>query len=300
MTLTGLRTLRHVAQTGSFAAAGENLGYSQSAVSRQIAALEKAVGETLFERGRRGVILTDAGEVLLSTATRVVGELDGAQHLLAGRRDRFAGRISVGAFPSAAAALMPRAIATVVAQHPNLKVSIIEAASPTLLRRVHSGRLDLAVVAVDAEPAQSELDDFNRYELPQIGLCVAVPDSHRLARRGSVTPGELANEPWIVGQGTPGDPQFAAWPTLTDARIAYATRYWPTRLGLVAAGLGISVIPGAATPSVPAGVTVLAVLDPGRSRRCGQIVTPATETAQAASFVTALQNEAQAISDLLN
>ena len=300
VTLTGLRMLRRVAEAGSFAAAGEDLGYSQSAVSRQIAAVERAVGERIFERGRRGVILTDAGEVLLGTATRVVGELDGAQQLLAGLRDRFAGRISVGAFPSAAAALMPRAIATVVARHPNLRVSIVEAASPTLLRRVRSGRLDLAVVAVDAEPVQSELDDLNYYELPRIGLFVAVPDSHRLARRGQVTPAELAEEPWIVGEGAPGDPQFAAWPTLTDARIAYSTRHWPTRLGLVAAGLGISVVPGVATPSVPAGVTVLAVVDPGRRGRSGQIVTRATETPQAALFVTALQNEAQAIGDRLD
>lgn len=299
MTVTGLRMLRRVAETGSFAAAGEDLGYSQSAVSRQIAALEKAVGQRLFERERRGVSLTAAGEVLLSTATRVVTELDGAQHSLAGLADRFAGRISVGAFPSAAAALLPRAIAAVIAQHPKLRVSIVEAASPTLLRRVRAGRLDLAVVAVDPEPLHFEPDDLNRYELPRIGLFVAVPHSHHLARRGRVRPIELAGESWIVGEGTPGDPQFAAWPTLTDARIAYSTRHWPTRLGLVAAGLGISVVPGAATPSIPAGVTVLAVDDPARSGRTGQVVTPATETAQAATFVTALQNEAHAISDRL-
>ena len=300
VTIAALRMLRVVAQTGSFAAAGEDLGYSQSAVSRQIAALEKATGETLFERGRRGVILTAAGEVLLGTATRVVNELDGAQQQLGGLRDQVAGRVSAGAFPSAAAALMPRAIAAVLDRHPNLHVSIVEAASPTLLRRVRSGRLDLAVVAVDADPAQSGLTDLNCYELRRIGLFVAVPDAHPLARRRRVRPSELVDDAWIVGEGTPGDPQFAAWPTLTDARIAYSTRYWPTRLGLVAAGLGISLVPGAATPSVPAGVTVLAVDDPAPSGRSGLIVTAETETAQAALLVAALQNEAESISDQLN
>ena len=149
---------------------------------------------------------------------------------------------------------------------PNVRVSIVEAASPTLLRRVRAGRLDVAVVAVDPGPVQSEGDDLNRYELPRIGLYVAVPDSHRLARRGRVRPAELADDCWIVGQGADGDPQFAAWPTLTDARIGYSARHWPTRLGLVAAGLGISVVPGAATPSIPAGVTVLAGRRPGSHR----------------------------------
>ena len=73
---------------------------------------------------------------------------------------------------------------------------------------------------------------------------------------------DLAGEQWIVGIGAPGDPQFGAWPTLTDPTVSYRVRGWPARLGLVAAGLGICVIPELAAGSVPAGVCTVAVEDP--------------------------------------
>ncbi|PRZ44294.1 regulatory helix-turn-helix LysR family protein [Antricoccus suffuscus] len=92
VTLFGLKVLRQVAATGSFAAAASELGYTQSAVSRQMAALEAAVGEQLFERERRGVRLTPAAEIVLSGATRALAELETTGQQLAGLRDRAAGR----------------------------------------------------------------------------------------------------------------------------------------------------------------------------------------------------------------
>jgi DNA-binding transcriptional LysR family regulator len=93
-------------------------------------------------------------------------------------------------------------------------------------------------------------------------LCVAVPVGHRLAAAARVAVHELAGEPWVIGDGSAGDPQFRAWPTLSDPVITHRARSWPARLGLVAAGLCICLIPELAAPSVPAGVTTIGVDDP--------------------------------------
>jgi DNA-binding transcriptional LysR family regulator len=108
---TGLRVLREVAQAGSFSAAAHALGYTQSAVSRQVAALEAAAGRRLFERGRQGVTLTPAGVRLLATAVRVLDDLDGARRDIAGTHTA-AGPVRLGAFPMAAAGLVPAALAS--------------------------------------------------------------------------------------------------------------------------------------------------------------------------------------------
>ena len=107
VTLVGLRVVLEVGRTGSFSAAAERLGYTQSAVSRQIAATESVVGGALFERHARGVRPTAAGEVLIRHAGRVLDDVTAAGQELAGLRDRLVGRLVVGAFPTAAADLAP-------------------------------------------------------------------------------------------------------------------------------------------------------------------------------------------------
>ena len=122
--------LQQVSIDGSFAAAATELGYTQSAVSRQMAALENAVGEILFERGRRGVLLTPAAQILLRGGGRALAELETAAQQLAGLRDRIAGRIAIGAFPTACAVLVPHAVAALCEEHPAVQVVIDEAAHP--------------------------------------------------------------------------------------------------------------------------------------------------------------------------
>ena len=119
---TGLRVLREVAQTGSFSAAALSLGYTQSAVSRQVAALESAARRRLFDRGRQGVKLTPAGARLLTSAVRVLDELEAARSELAG--ESIGGRpVRLGAFAAAAAGLVPQALAALPAQlHVSLRV----------------------------------------------------------------------------------------------------------------------------------------------------------------------------------
>src|SRR5690606_13474910 len=115
-------------------------GYTQSAVSRQVAAMETATGAALFERLARGVRPTAAGEVVARRADRVLGEVDGALEEVSGVRDRLAGRLAVAAFPISAAVLLPRALALLAQRHPELRVDLQEVASPVQIRRLRAGR----------------------------------------------------------------------------------------------------------------------------------------------------------------
>src|SRR5262245_28700775 len=126
----GLRILREVAQSGSFSAAAESLGYTQSAVSRQVATLEAAAGRTLFDRGRRGVTLTPAGARLLRTAVSVLDELEAARRDLSDAHTTLR-PVRLGAFATAAAGLVPKALAQ-LPRH--LEVTLREATTPALTR----------------------------------------------------------------------------------------------------------------------------------------------------------------------
>ena len=294
LTLDGLEVLRSAATLRSFSAAGHALGYSQSAVSRKIAALEDAVGAALFERAPRGVRLTEAGEVLLEHSTTALDELDTARTSIAQIGERTAGGLSVGAIPTLGIALVPRAIARLAVTHPEVHIDLHEGSTPALVERVGAGTLDLAVVA--ERPAGRE-QDFGALRPERFivdPMRVAVPASHRLAGRRRVGVGELRDEPWIVGRPTEdGEPIFETWPSLKSPRVAFAAHGWPARLGLVAAGLGIALIPGLAAPSVPSGVVVIDIDDPQHTRDpSGVTVTAANAPPAAAAMVAALRAEA--------
>ncbi|MEV4225307.1 LysR family transcriptional regulator [Nonomuraea sp. NPDC049725] len=296
-TLTGLRVLHQVATVGSFTRAAELLGYTQSAVSRQVAAMETAAGAPLFERRGRGVALTPAGQVLVRRATEILADLAATELELAGLRDRLAGRLVIGAYPTAAMALVPRAMAQVTSGHPGLAVILEEASTPALLRRLRAGRLDVAIIGVGHGLPEYDLSELRQTTVLQGGLRVAVPETHRFAGHARVTVADLAQEHWIAGDGTAGEPQFGAWPTLPDPHIAHTARGWSTRFGLVAAGLGLTVIPEQALPALPAGVRAVAVTDGHWTGRATVAVTRPRPSGQAQAMISALQDQAAHLHD---
>ncbi|MFI0486223.1 LysR family transcriptional regulator [Actinomadura sp. 9N215] len=291
-TLTGLRVVHQVAAAGSFTRAAELLGYTQSAVSRQVAAMEAAAGAPIFDRGRRGAALTPAGQVLVRRATEILADLAAAEQELAGLRDRLAGRLTVGAYPTAAMALIPRAMAQVTSGHPGLAVVLEEASTPALLRRLRTGRLEVAVIGVGHGLPDYDLSELRQTTVLQGDLRIAVPDAHRFAGRTAVTVADLAQEHWIAGDGAAGEPQFGAWPTLPDPHVVHTARSWSTRLGLVAAGLGVTVVPVQALPALPAGVQAVAVTDGHWTGRATVAVTRPRPSAQAQAMMTALHDQA--------
>ena len=295
LTVAGLRVVREIALCGSFTAAARLLGYSQPAISRQVAAIEAAAGYPLFIRETRGVRLTPAGAITVQHAGRILASVDALRQDLAGLGDRLAGRVRLGTYPAAMAVLAPRAVALLRSEHPALDVSLSEAPTPTLLRQLRAGRLGIAVIGVGAGLPGYDLDGLSRQIVLAGRLRVAVPNGHRLARAGIVAAAELAGETWIAGDDSGGDPQFRAWPTIADPAIGYTVRGWPARFGLVAAGLGICLVPEVAAPSVPAGVTTIGVEDPGWLGRTTLAVTSPEPGPETAAMVDALRRAGEDI-----
>ena len=254
LSLLGLSVIREVAARGSFSAAAERLGYTQSAVSRQVALTEQAVGRRLFERHARGVRLTAAGELLARRADTVLGEVSAARHELQELPARAPTRLRVGAFSSALAALVPRAIG-------DADVRLQEGTSDRLAARVDRGRLDIAVVSGDL--GELLLDD---------PLLVAFPRDHPLGRRPSVHPRELVGERWIVGSTEPHTSLLGAW--AARPTIAHVARDWTAKLGLVAGGHGITTVPGLALAGLPPSIAVARIDDPAAVRRVGVVLRP--------------------------
>src|SRR5687767_8801872 len=141
--VSGLRVLGAVTEAGSFSAAAAALGYTQSAVSRQVAALEAAAGRRLFERRHDGVRLTPAGGRLLARAGAMLAELDAARRELDGLAAA-AGPVRLGAFASAGAALVPAALSALARTDPQVEVTLREGTTPSLVRALRAGAIDLA------------------------------------------------------------------------------------------------------------------------------------------------------------
>jgi DNA-binding transcriptional LysR family regulator len=293
VTVSGLRVIREIALAGSFTAAARLLGYSQPAISRQVAAMEAAAGYPLFIREPRGVRVSAAGAIVIEHAGRILASVDALQQDLAVLGDRLAGRVKLGVFPAAMAVLAPRAVALLRSEHPGLQVSLSEGATPSLLRQLRDGRLAVAVIGVGAGAGSGlpgyDLDGLTQQVVLASHLRVAVPRGHRLAEAAVVPVAELAGETWIAGEDAGGDPQFGAWPTLANPVISYTSRSWPARFGLVAAGLGICLVPEVAALSVPAGVATVGVEDPGWPGRMTVAVARQRPSKEAAAVMDALR-----------
>jgi DNA-binding transcriptional LysR family regulator len=293
LTLEGLRVCREVALLGSFTAAARSLGYSQPAISRQVAAMEAAAGYRLFARTVRGVSVTPAGALVVEHAARIIGATSALRHELDGLGERLAGRVALGAFPAAMSVLVPRTVAGLAVDYPALVIGLTEGSSRTLVRELRARRLAIAVIATGTGLPEYDLDGLIQHRIDAGDMCVAVPSGHRLARAGRVAVRELLTEPWIAGAGSAGDPQFTAWPTLSDPDIRYRVVGWPARLGLVAAGLGVCLLPELAALSVPDGVSVVGIDDPGWPGRSLVALTAAAPTEEEQAVIAALRTVAE-------
>ncbi|GAA3120072.1 DNA-binding transcriptional LysR family regulator [Kribbella aluminosa] len=261
VSLVALRVFREVAERGTFTAAAAALGYTQSAVSRQIASLERAAGSRLLERRREGVVLTAAGQVVLRTGAVILDQLDAAARELAGLPVA-GGTVRLGWFPSAGAVLLPRAISAVRRTHPAVTVTTREGSTPALVRALRAGTIDLAVIASAPpfRPPDAETPALKLETLAERSLMLAVPTGHPLAAYDAVDIGELRGQRWIAGPASSGELLMGVWPGLDERPVvAHTVRDWFAKLQLVAAGAGITTISASMAPAVPAGVRVITV-----------------------------------------
>lgn len=264
-----LRVLIEVARSGSLAAAADALGYTPSAASQQIRALERELGTVVLERRGRGVALTEPGRALVAHAQRVVEALDAAEaevHAIAGLR---AGVLRLGWFSTAGAILVPRAIALFRERWPQIELVLEEADPDESARRLLTGELDLAVTyefRLD-EPLPA---DLRLSPLLEDHLHIALPPGHRLARRRRIAMAALANETWI--QGVRHGSTVATLPAACreagfEPQIAFQTDDPMAWQGLVAAGVGVAVIPQLTLPIARADIVVRQLVAPSLVRR---------------------------------
>ena len=291
---TGLRVLREVAQSGSFSAAARVLGYTQSAVSRQVAGLEAVAGRPLFERRRDGVVLTAAGTRLLARAVRVLDELDAALRDTA-EPDAGAGPVRLGTFATAAAGLIPGALAALPR---DLVVSVREATTPALTRGLRAGTLDLAVLAQAPpfRPPDAEAPALELTTLAERELVVGVGAGHPFAGRRAVEVGELAGQVWVASRSEAGESLLGVWPGLAERPdVRYVVRDWWAKLALVAAGLAITTLAPVALGVLPAGVRAVAVRgEPQELRRLVLARVPGPVDGRVAAIADALVRAAGA------
>ncbi|WP_424531413.1 LysR family transcriptional regulator [Sphaerisporangium viridialbum] len=249
--IDALRLLDVVARTGSFTAAADELNYTQSAVSRRIASLEREAGGPLFVRLARGVRLTPAGEVLHRHAREVLERLGRAAAELSAIHDGSGGRLRVGAFATANAVLVPEALREFRRARPGVEITLVEGFSARLMERLHEGALDVAVVS-DYPSGLSPVEDAELVPLFTDELLLALPRDHRLAHQEVVQLGELRDENWIEG----APPGHATMLAESCARVGFAPKVgirigeWTGKLGYVAAGLGVALVPSMAARAV--------------------------------------------------
>jgi DNA-binding transcriptional LysR family regulator len=256
-----LEVFREVARLGSFTAAGQAMGFTQSAISGQISTLEAEVGAPLFDRLPPGVRLTEQGRCLLPHAEGVLDRLAAARRELTQLREPTSGRVRVGTFPTADASLMPRALAAFRATHPDVSVFLQEGLTATLMGHLRAGDLDLAVVGGSTDgPLDAELVDLR--PLMDDPMLVALPGDHPLANRRKVRLAELAGDRWIAGSPRVEETLVSAF-TRQGFRpeIESVIGAWIAKQGFVAAGLGVTLIPSLAAGTVRSDIA-LASLHP--------------------------------------
>jgi DNA-binding transcriptional LysR family regulator len=233
--------LEAVGRTHSFVAAARELGYTQSAISQQIARLEQAVGQRLVERpgGPRPVALTDAGRLLLRHADAIVAQLDAAQADMNALAEGAAGPLRVGIFQSVGARILPALLRRFREEWPRVEVRVREETDAAeLLRLVEHGELDLTFADLPLPDGPFEWEEILRD--PYV-LLVAADDP--LAARESAPPlRELAGLPLVTWRQL-GEPETYLRGRVPDLNVVFRSDDNGTVIGLVAEGLGYAVVP---------------------------------------------------------
>ena len=254
-----LRTLRELASVGSFSGAAHALGYTQSAISQQIAALERQTGLQLVERGTRPIALTEAGRTLLETAAPIFGHLaqaDATVKELAGLR---AQEIRLAGFPTACSTILPPAIAAAREQHPTVELSLVEAEPHDAAHALKAGKIDLAIGY--AYPALAEPDDraLEHRVLFEDRFDLLLPRRHALLAKRRLVLHDLASEAWIVPPALGPSSSYrqmlvaACRDVGFEPRIAFEIEDTHAGAALVAAGLGVALLPRLAMDTPPDG-----------------------------------------------
>ena len=261
--LHSIRIVRAIAEHGTISAAARALGYSQPAISQHLRRSEARLGTPLVIRSGRGVRLSEAGQVVARHAVAITSALDAASGDLAELVGLAAGTVRVAAFPTASSTLVPRLLASMRQRHPGITVGYVEAEPPEAIAMLRDGAVDLAITFAypgdrsdPHRPADVSLESVPLFTEPVV---LALPDRHALADRQQVALADLADERWIAGCPLCRGHLLAACEAVgVTPNIELETDNAIAVLTLVAAGLGVALLPqlALATAPVPPGATV--------------------------------------------
>ena len=248
-----MHALLAIAEKGSFMAAAKLLGISQSSLSHAIADLEAELNLRLLERGREGTVPTEAGRRILVHARQISASLDSIRAEAANMGGVLSGRVRIGSVPSAAVAFLPRLIAQVAREYPQVEVLLLEEPSQGMQQLIEWLRnnvidvalLELPVSGLHVEPLMSD------------ELCVITAASSSLARRAKISIREMAEKPFIMSRY---NSERLIWSAYSDhncsLRVRFEVQDIGTLVSMVREGLGISIVPRVSFPVIPEGVVL--------------------------------------------
>jgi DNA-binding transcriptional LysR family regulator len=257
---TRLNVLREVVNRGSFSAAADALSYSQSAVSQSIATLEAETGTPLIERSRAGIRPTAAGAALAGHVSGILAQIGAAEDEIAAVAAGRGGRLRCASFPTAGATLMPQAIAGFRASHPGVEVTLAEGDPEEIGPRLRAGEFDLALLFEFEGVGDRLTAGLRRFDLLEDPLHLALPVEHPLAeRRTAPRLGDLREESWVQTSATSPCARHVVRSCHAagfEPKVSFETDDYATVQGLVAAGVGVGLIPQLALSTVRSDIVV--------------------------------------------
>ena len=266
LNLARLRVLSEVVGRGSFSAAADALDYTQSAVSQSIARLEAETGAPLVVRDRRGVRPTAAGAALLEHAEVIFAQVRAAEDEVAAVLGIRGGRLRVASFPSAGAALMPQAIASFRRRHPEVQLSLAEGEPEQIAPRLRAGEFDLALLyefpGVEEQGGAAGGAVGGRLEVTPLlddPMHVALAAEHRLATKLELTLWDLRGEDWVQTAASSPCARHVVRSCVAagfEPHVTFESDDYETVQGLVAAGVGVALIPRLALTRLDPGIVV--------------------------------------------
>jgi DNA-binding transcriptional LysR family regulator len=287
MHLGRLRALSEVVSHGSFSAAAESLSYTQSAVSQAIARLEAETGTKLVIRDRSGVRPTAAGATLIEHAEAIFAQVEAAEADLAAVLGVRGGRLRMASFPSAGATLMPLAVANFRAEHPGVALTLAEGEPEEIAPRLRAGEFDLALLFEFPGARERPGAGFRTVTLLEDPMHVALPAEHALAAKRSLALSDLRDQEWVQTSVESPCARQVVRSCLAagfEPHVTFESDDYETVQGLVAAGVGVALIPRLALSRVHPGIVVreLAPRSPARkvitATSAGPGVAPAART----------------------
>ena len=292
MELHQLRYFCAVADSGSFSRAAEHSHVSQPSLSQQILKLESELGARLFDRLGRSVRLTEVGKAFLPRALSVLRELEAARSEVVESKESVSGQVSVGVIPTVSPYLLPPVIAAFAKLFPKATVTVLEEITPVLLERLRAGSIDIAILAL---PVRGH--EFEASPLVTEPLFAALPQNHRLARNSGIALHELRKEPFLLlrdGHCFRENAVAACDRARVSPQVVFESGQFSSLLGLVGAGVGVSLVPAMAVDR-RAKVRFVRISDPAAARTIGALILRGRSVSRAnRAFLSALRQATSA------